>query len=186
MTTTSTRDSCIVFNTTDFQEKIRTLSYPFVKQFFRINRNYIFFHTFFIFALSLQTLNFGLFFSTLLQSTAMAFSLAALFLTLFTYFVLLFYLQGRKPEKLAQLRDEYIEGARTCIPFDPGSLEYHCCITEAIVHMISQLRIASASSRWILASETLTYLTEKFRIWTRWKDLLKIKEMLLLATINPY
>jgi len=85
-----------------------------------------------------------------------------------------------------QLRDEYIDAARSCIPFAQGSLEYHCCITEAIVHLISQLRIPSIENRWILASETLSYLAEKFRIWTRWKNLLKLKEMLLLTSIQEH
>ena len=35
-------------------------------------------------------------------------------------------------------------------------------------------------------SETFTYLVNKFRMWTRWKDLLKIKEMLLLSSIEEH
>lgn len=180
------RDSCVVFNTASFQEKIASLSDPFIKRVRRITRSYIFFHTFFILALSFELIIFGLLFSVSLQSTAMAFWLAGIFLTVFTYLVLLFYLQGRRPERLMQLRDEYIETAQTCIPFHQGTLEYHCCITEAIVHLIAKLRIPSIENRWILASETLTYLVEKFRIWTRWKDLLKIKEMLLLSSIHEH
>lgn len=186
MTSTTQRDSCIVFNTHTFQEKISSISTPFAKRFSRLNRNYVLFHTFFIFSMSLELVLFGLFFSTLLQSTEMAFWLAGMFLTVFTYLVLLFYLQGRQPEKLMQLRDDYIETAQTCIPFDPGTLEYHCCITEAIVEFIHSLRILSIKSRWILASETLTYLVEKFRIWTRWKNLLKMKEMLLMTSIQEH
>ena len=186
MTSTSHRDSCVVFNTSNFQEKIAGISKPFVARFSKVTRNYIFFHTFFIFALSMELVFFGLLFSTLLQSTEMAFWLAGMFLTVFTYLVLLFYHQGRQPEKLMQLRDEYIEKGEECIPFDPGTLEYHCCITEAIVEYISSLRIPSVENRWILASETLTYLIEKFRIWTRWKNLLKMKEMLLLTSIEEH
>jgi len=186
MSSTVQRDSCVVFNTTNFQDKISSLSEPFVRLFSKINRNYVFFHTFFIFALSSGLIFFGLLFSSFLQSIAMAFWLAGIFLTVFTYLVLLFYLQGRRPERLMQLRDEYIEAAQTCIPFEQGSLEYHCCITEAIVHLISRLQIPSVESKWVLASETLSYLVEKLRIWTRWKDLLKLKEMLLLTSIQEH
>ncbi len=186
MTSTTHRDSCVVFNTATFQQKISDLSTPFVTRFAKINRGYVLFHAFFIFVLCMEFVFFGLLFSQFLQSTAMAFWLAGIFLTVFTYLVLLFYLQGRRPERLMLLRDEYIETAHSCIPFDPGSLEYHCCITEAIVHLISLLRIRKVENRWILASETLSYLSEKFRIWTQWKDLLKIKEMLLFTSIQEH
>ncbi|NGX46931.1 MAG: hypothetical protein K1000chlam3_00298 [Chlamydiae bacterium] len=186
MTSTTHRDSCVIFNTATFQQKIADLSAPFVTRFAKITRSYIFFHAFFTFVLCLELIFFGLLFSRFLQSTAMAFWLAGIFLTVFTYLVLLFYLQGRRPERLTQLRDEFIETIHSCIPFDPGTLEYHCCITEAIVHLISLLRIRSLENRWILASETLSYLVEKFRIWTKWKDLLKLKEMLLLTSIQEH
>lgn len=186
MTQTTLRDSCVVFNTVTFQERITEISTPFISRFRKINRGYVFFHTFFATLLGLEIIFFGLFFSRFLQSTAMAFWLAGIFLSVFTYLVLLFYHQGRRPEKLLQLRDEYMQTSHSCIPFDPGTLEYHCCITEAIVHLISQLNIPSLQNRWILASETLSYLAEKFRVWTRWRDLLKIKEMLLLASIQEH
>lgn len=159
---------------------------PFVKSFAAINRGHVLFHSFFIFALSVGLIVFGLLFSKFLQSMAMALWLAGIFLTVFTYLVLLFYLQGRRPERLMQLRDEFIEVAQSSIPFEPGTLEYHCCITNAIVHFVGQLRIPSVENRWILTSETLAYLVGKFLIWTRWQDLLKLKEMLLLTSIQEH
>jgi tetratricopeptide (TPR) repeat protein len=186
MTSTTHRESCVVFNTAVFQEKIADLSSPFISRFAKINRSYILFHTFFIVLLSIELVFFGLLCSQFLQSTAMAFWLAGIFLSVFTYLVLLFYMQGRRPERLSQLRDEFIETMHSAIPFTQGSLEYHCCITKAIVHLISLLRIKNVENRWVLASETLTFLINKFRIWTRWRDLLKLKEMLVLTSIHEH
>ena len=186
MQSTTQRESCVVFNTATFQERIGQLAAPFVRRFTAINQSTVLFHAFFIFGLSVEFIVFGLLFSISLQSTAMAFWLAGIFVTVFTYLVLLFYLQGRRPERLIQLRDDYLDSARTCIPFAEGTLEYHCCITEAIVHLIGLLRIPNVENRFVLASETLSYLVEKFRIWTRWKDLLKIKEILLLSSIQEH
>lgn len=186
MSTTSHRDSCIVFNTTTFREKVQGLIIPYSKRFFHFNRAYVFFHTFFVFVIAFELIFFGLFFSEFLHSTLMAFWLAGIFLTVFTYLVLLFYLQGRRPEKLMQLREEYLEAAKSCIPFPLETLEYHCCITEAIVQFISRLGILSVRNKFILASETFTYIVEKFRIWTRWQDLLKLKEMLLFSSITEH
>lgn len=186
MTTTASKGSCIVFNTAAFQEKIHELTGPFVKQFARINRAWVLFHTAFVFAMALELIVFGLLFSRFLQSTAMAIWLAGIFMTVFSYLVLLFYLQGRRPEKLMQLRDEYLDAARVCIPYHVGTLEYHCCITEAIFHLNASLTIPPLTSKWLLASDTSSYLIQKFRIWTRWKDLLKLKEMLLISSIQEH
>jgi len=159
---------------------------PFVKRFAAINRGHVIFHSFFIFALSSALIVFGLLFSRFLQSIAIALWLGGIFLTVFTYLVLLFYLQGRRPERLMQLHDEFIQTAQTAIVYPRETLEYHCCITEAIVHLMGQLRISNTESRLIRASQTLTYLVDKFLIWTRWKDLLKLKEMLLLTSIKEH
>lgn len=173
-------------HSTTLDSKIAIASEPFVQKFATINRGHVLFHTFFIVALSIGMIIFGLLFSRFLQSIAMALWLAGIFLTVFTYLVLLFYLQGRRPERLMQLRDEFMEMSQSRIPFEPGTLEYHCCITEAIVHFIGQLRIPNVKNRFVVTSETLTYLVGKFLIWTRWKDLLKLKEMLLLTSIEEH
>ena len=186
MTTTTAKGSCIVFNTAAFQDQIRDLKEPYVDAFGKINRAWVFFHVFFVMAMSLELIIFGLLFSRFLQSTAMAFWLAGIFMTVFSYLVLLFYLQGRRPERLMQLRDDYLDAARACIPFELGSLEYHCCITQAIFQFNASLQIPHLENRVLLASETFSYLTQKFRIWTRWKDLLKLKEMLLLSSIGEH
>lgn len=186
MTQSTFRESCVVFNTTTFQSKISEVSSPFILRFEKINRAYILFHTFFLSLLTGEVIFFGLFFPRFYQSAMMAFWLAGVFLTVFTYLVLLFYLQGRKPERLRELRDEYIEKSQSCIPFDPGTLEYHCCITEAIVHFMHQLRIVPIKNRFLLHFETLSYFTQKFIIWTKWKDLLNLKEMLLFVSIQEH
>jgi len=174
------------FNTASFQTRLSTLSPPFVEKFAAINRGHVLFHACFIFGLTIGLIVFGLLFSSFLQSIALAFWLAGIFLTVFTYLVLLFYLQGRRPERLMQLRNEYIEAARSCIPYSQGTIEYRTCITEAIVHFVGELRVPNVENRWILSSETMTYLVGKFNIWTKWKDLLKLKEMLLLTSIQEH
>jgi len=186
MTQAPQRDSCVVFNTATFQQRIADLSRPFTERFGKINRSHLLFHSLFAFLLSVEFLFFALFFEEIVKTVVMAFWLAGFFLTLFTYLVLHFYMQGRRPEKLAQLRDEFIETVQTSIPFDPGTLEYHCCITEAIVHLTGELRIPPVENRFVQRSETLSYLAEKFRTWTRWKNLLQLKEMLILSSIHEH
>ena len=84
MTTTTAKGSCIVFNTAAFQDQIRDLKEPYVDAFGKINRAWVFFHVFFVMAMSLELIIFGLLFSRFLQSTAMAFWLAGIFMTVFS------------------------------------------------------------------------------------------------------
>ena len=69
----------------------------FLQEYRKAIRTQLIFHLGFgaLFALELLTLL--LFFPTLSHSALFAFSIGALFLTCFTYFVLLFYFQANKP-----------------------------------------------------------------------------------------
>jgi hypothetical protein len=51
-----------------------------------------------------------LFFSFLIESSLVAFSLGTIFLTIFSYFILRTYLQARKPEQLEDFKERYARG----------------------------------------------------------------------------
>ncbi len=184
--TTTFRDSCTVFNTAAFHQAIKEIATPFERRFWRNNHFYVLFHTLFFLLISAELIAFTLTFVSMLHSTTLAFFLAAIFLSVFTYLVLFFYFQARGPEKLMQLRDEYLTAAKIAIPYSEVTLEYHRAITQAIFSFINTLEIQSVASRWVRHSETLSSLVEKFRIWTQWKDLLRMKEMLLISSIREH
>lgn len=147
-----------------------SLTESFVARFWRLNQNHVLFHIFFSSALFIQVICFSLFFAKLAQSTMIAFCLAGIFLTIFSYLVLMFYLQSRKPEKLLALRDEFLVASRQS--------------PEAIQHFMSQLSVKKSENPLLKQATTVAELVDKFRIWTQWKDLLKMKEMLLMASIR--
>jgi tetratricopeptide (TPR) repeat protein len=184
--TTTFRESCTVFNTAAFHGAIKEIAAPFEKRFWRNNHFYVLFHTFFLSLIGTELIGFTLKFVSLLHSTALAIFLAGIFLTIFTYLVLFFYFQARGPEKLMQLRDDYLIAVKIAIPYSEVTLEYHRAITQAIFSFINALEIQSVGSRWVRHSETLSFLVEKFRIWTQWKDLLRMKEMLLISSIREH
>lgn len=172
-------------NQLEKQEMLR-LTEPFVARFWQLNRNHVLFHALFGSALFFQVVAFSLFFAKLAQTTLIAFCLAGIFLTIFTYLVLMFYLQARRPEKLLALRDEFVATCRSSLRYPKGSVDMHCASAEAIILFINQLAITPMQAPWLKASVTLAELVEKFRIWTQWKDLLKMKEMLLMASIREH
>lgn len=166
--------------------EVNRLAAPFVERFWQINRSYVLFHALFSIALFFQIICFSLFFAKLAQTTLIAFCLAGIFLTIFTYLVLMFYLQARRPEKLLAVRDAYVNSCRKSLRHSANSVEMHCALAEAILLFINQLSISPSETPWLKLSSTLSELFEKFRIWTRWKDLLKMKEMLLMASIREH
>ncbi len=105
----------------------------------------------------------------------LAFSLAAIFLTGFSYFVLLFYFQAKKPEQFQLLLKNYLKGSKDA--------------QEEILQSLSQLasQLRGQEHRYYHLPEyfkTLAPLMEKFSIWTHWKDVHQMKELLLWSAIH--
>ncbi len=105
----------------------------------------------------------------------LAFSLAALFLTGFSYFVLLFYFQAKKPEQFQLLLKSYIHGSKT------GKED----ILQSLSQLVSKLQGQEHHYYRLPQSfHTLAPLLEKFSIWTHWKDVHQMKELLLWSAIH--
>jgi tetratricopeptide (TPR) repeat protein len=133
----------------------------------------------------LELAAFILFFSFLTKTTIFAFSLAGLFLTGFTYFVLLFYFQAKKPNQLLEVRTHFLEATCSTLPFEKSSFEYHLALAAALERLLSNLHRLEYSYYSVPASfKTLSPLMQKFSAWTHWKDLHQMKELLLLRMIK--
>jgi tetratricopeptide (TPR) repeat protein len=73
------------------------------------------------------------------KSAVFAFALGALFLTCFSYFVLLFYYQAKKPEQLVQLKSQLIQSCRQAISLPVGEVQHHLSLAEALSKLSSYL-----------------------------------------------
>ena len=105
-----------IFNRALFEERVQQHDTIAVAQFKQITRHFALFHISFFSIACLELVAFVLFFSFLTKSTLLAFSLAAILLTGFSYFVLLFYLQAKKPQQLLQVRHAYLSAVKRCFP----------------------------------------------------------------------
>ncbi len=156
-----------------------------LSQFKEITRTYSLFHLSFAFLACLELIAFVLFFSFLTQSTILAFSFAGILLTGFAYFVLLFYFQAKKPEQLICLRRSFLEQCCSLLPFEPKTREYHLCSARALESLIEQLHGQETTYYSLFSSfKTLGPLMQKFSIWSHWKDLHQMKEILLHMVIK--
>ncbi len=156
-----------------------------LRGFKKVTRQFALFNVAFLFIGILELFAFVLFFSFLTQSTMLAFSLAALFFTAFSYFVLLFYLQAKKPQQLMDLRSAFIQSCQTSFPIEKGTKEFHTALSYALQQLLGALHGLEYRYYSLPAFfQTLSPLMEKFSAWAHWKDLHQMKEILLLMIIK--
>jgi hypothetical protein len=173
------------FNKGHYEDQTSTLCAEALEVFKQVTRNYALFHIVFFSIGVIELIAFVLFFSFLTKTTLFAFSLAGLFLTAFTYFVLLFYFQAKKPEQLLSVRNRFISACKALLSSGPSTPSYHLALSSSLQRMLTTLHRQEYSYYSLPASfETLSPLMEKFSVWTHWKDLHQMKELLLLMIIK--
>lgn len=173
------------FNPQRFEGQIDNFSQEALDVFKQVTRQYALFHITFFSIAVLELAAFVLFFSFLTKTTIFAFSLAGLFLTVFTYFVLLFYFQAKKPEQLLEVRKAFLDACNASLPFDKGSTESHLALSSALERLLAALHRQEYTYYTLPESfKTLSPLMQKFSVWTHWKDLHQMKELLLMMIIK--
>ncbi len=168
-----------------FEEQIHHFCSEALDDFKQVTRQYALFHITFFSIGILELSAFVLFFSFFTKTTLFAFSLAGVFLSLFTYFVLLFYFQAKKPQQLLDVRKAFITAAQSSLPYPPNSAEFYQATATALQKMLTTLHRQEYTYYALPSSfETLSPLMQKFSVWTHWKDLHQMKELLLLTIIK--
>lgn len=173
-----------IYERTHEREQIDALAHV-LNRFKRITRHFALFNTAFFCVGVIELFAFVLFFSFLTQSTIFAFSLAALFFTAFTYFVLLFYLQAKKPQQLIDLRSTYLHSCQSSLQMEKGTRGYHAALSHALDALLQALH-GQEYYYYTIPSffKTLGPLMQKFSAWAHWKDLHQMKEILLLMIVR--
>ncbi|HSX12616.1 MAG TPA: hypothetical protein VLF61_03915, partial [Rhabdochlamydiaceae bacterium] len=121
------------------------------------------------------------------KSSISALFISLISLTIFSHFILLSYFQVKKPQQFSQLKEDFLQRCKKMISFDLGTSEYHFSFSFALHRIVCKLGISEAlEQKWMKKSEILSQLIFKWRIWTEWKDLLKIKELFLSSAIEEH
>ncbi len=124
------------FDDSYFQHHLPQIYRTVLKDFRRIVQSHLFFHIFFLVLLAGELIAFLPFFST---SAMAALALGVLFLTGFSYLVLHFYTQARKPERLILLKEAFIDSCRRHSPAPVGEAQHHLSIADALLKLASYL-----------------------------------------------
>ncbi len=158
---------------------------PLIWKFSSLTRNYALFHIIYWVAGFLQLLSILLFFSFFSKTTWSAVALASLFLTAFSYFVLHFYFQAKKPQQFLELRQELQTQYTYNTPLKTAASEIHMEQARAFTTFATHLDEKEGGYYPIPSFfQTLAPLMRKFSVFMHWKDVHKMKELLLLSSIN--
>ncbi len=176
-----------VFDKEHYHEEISKLWTPALRSFNRLIRSYVIFNLVFLIIVCSEVACFLSFFALLSKSTVLAFTLAIFFMTLFSYFVLKLYLQAKKPDQLMDLCDLYLGRCKEIIRYQEGIPEHHIALGQAAQKFAAALHEKEYS--YYEAPPLLSSLNptlERFSCFCHWKDLHRMKEVLLTTAVEEH
>ena len=148
-----------------------------VGHFRNLTRRHAFFHILFFSFFLLEIIGLLLFLPFLAKSFLLATLVAATFLTAFSYFVLKFYFQTKKPEQFLVLRDNFVQSCQQLYMTD--LVESRRGFLHAIYQLIHCLEGQEYQFYHIPKSlEALAPLAQKFSVWCHFSDVHLMKELL--------
>ena len=174
-------------NQVEYQEQVSKLWTPTLKRLSYLLRAYVFFNVIFLLIAGIELAAFISFFALLSQPNVLAATLAVFVLTLFSYFVIRLYLQAKKPDHLMDLVDEYLARSRASIRYVEGIAEHHIALANS-AHKFAHSLHEKEYTYYLPPSflKTLTPTLEKFSCFCHWKDLHRMRELLLMTAIDEH
>ncbi len=154
-----------------FDQSVTRLVSEAVARFSAITRNFAFFHIGFFLLGATELFSLLFFFPFFAKSSLVAYCLAAVFLTAFSYFVLRFYLQVRKPEQFLQLKDAFIQSSKEQFSSEAA--------LQAVYRLLEKLE-GQEYQYYSLPKglDAIRPLMEKFSLWCHFDDVFQMKELL--------
>lgn len=168
-------------DTAYFEQNLPVFYRTFLKNFKKTSRGFLNFNVLFIAIFCIELTLFTVFFPFLTQSTILAYSLSALFLTCFCYFILLFYLQAQKPDQFAREMAQFVASCKGTLP---AREDNHLAVAEALSKLSAYLHDFEWNFYKIPASlEFLTPWVSRFSAYSYRKDVFAMKEILLSGAV---
>lgn len=159
-----------------------------VKHFKKILRSYVLFHLLFCALFFVQTVFLTSLYFLESRSLLFAVALFSLVLTFFTYLVMIFYFQAKKPEQLRLVKEWYLSICRKSVSSERiPEEETHLLLAEALRLFASYFQIKELPSYLrSIPLPSLQRLLKKCSFFWHWKDFQNMKELLLLDSIHEH
>jgi len=175
------------FLSNDLEQKLPQHYRKIIQEFRKTLKHFALFNVGFSLLLALELSLFAAFLPALGRSYILAFALGGIFLTIFCYLTLLFYLQAKKPEQLALIRDRLIGSCKQVLALPYGGAEVHLSIATALSKLSAYLHDFEWQiyqiPKWLGPLRTLIH---RFAAYYHWKDVVRMKELLFSAAIQQH
>lgn len=175
------------FDDSFFHQNLSQYYRSILKNFRTITQSFVAFKWGGLALLTVEIALFLTFLPVFSRSALLAVALGVLFLTFFSYLVLLFYFQARKPEQLEELKEKFLQSCRQLLPLPPGEAQHHLSLATALFRLSAYLE----GFEWNLyagakGSKTLSRLFTRFSAHQHWEDVFNLKQLLLQTAIDEH
>lgn len=169
------------------QDRLQILCGLAASQFEAVAKSHFFFHLFFASLIACEIFFLALAYGALGHSLTVAVIIAGLFMTSFSYVILHLYNQVKKPEQLAELRDQFTESCQHLTHYQEGQMLSHLHLGHCLEDLA--LYLDKREYQFYEAPTRLPFLQaalEKFSCYWHWKDVHQFREMLLFVAIDEH
>jgi tetratricopeptide (TPR) repeat protein len=174
-------------DTQEFNDQVSKTIPHILEAFDRTITSYVSFNMLFLAVGATEFIWLILFFTFLAKSSILAISLAVLFLTLFSYFVLRLYYQNKQPEQLEALCDQFLDECKRRLNYQEGIAEHHLSLANAACRFAAALHDREyhyyKSPSWL---DVMDSTVQRFSCWWHWHDIHKMKELMLISSVDEH
>lgn len=154
--------------------------------FKKLLRNYAIFHSsfFLLLVLEILCLLFLSFFYEL--SYFIPITIAGIFLTLFSYFVLLYYFQIRKSQQFIEIRNSFLQIYINSCQLHSDQPGYHLAIATGLEKLANCLYQNHYISKKVTSPQNKQKFTEKYLSFLLKRDVISMQKLLLFESIKEH
>ena len=172
-----------IFEDTELQQSLPQYYRKILREFKQTTKGFVAFNLSFGALILAELAVFFAFLPSFGQSYLIAIALGALFLTGFSYLVLLFYFQAKKPEQITLIRDRFIASCKQTIGLPPGAVQHHLSVATALL----KLSVYLQDFEWqIYSLPKWASQLARWAAYCHWEDVFKMKQCLLHAAIEEH
>ena len=128
------------FDTDLYQQKLPQYYRSVLSNFQKGSRSYVRFNLLFLLLAFTEVSLFCAFLPALMGSALLAIGLSVLFLTVFSYLVLLFYYQAKKPEQLNAILQRFISSCKMGLGTTPVGVVQHLSLADTLLKLSQYLQ----------------------------------------------
>ncbi|CDR34477.1 hypothetical protein [Criblamydia sequanensis] len=170
-----------------YHEELNKVIQSVLPKFDRIAKNFFLINLCFWLLIGVEISVLLIFFSWFLKSSLVALGISAVFLTIFTYFILRMYFISKKPEQYEDFLERYTRGAKSVIKYRDGIPEHHFALAASYSKLASALHDREYTFfKPPFGLYAISPTLEKISCSSFWRDFHCMKELLLKSCIEEH